>query len=97
MNLHALLAEIAFKGHLNRMAIQTGKDIRAGKRGATGRNERKSEVRGIACPKRKYASSHDAPPLPVIKTIGTPLKCSGPKPDGDGYRRDKYTGVITRC
>ena len=59
MNLENLLLEIAFKGSLNRKAIQVGKDIRAGKRGASGRNQRKWEMRGIACIMPQYASAHE--------------------------------------
>lgn len=97
MNLDELLIDIQRRGRFNGMAIQTGKDIRSGMRGAFGRNERKNEMRGIACPKRQVASSAESAPLPSAKYLGKPLACSGPKPNGDGYKRDRITGIITRC
>lgn len=97
MNLNNLLEEIKIKGMQNRSAIQSHRDHTAGKRGATGHNSRKHGLQGIAFPCPQKASGLSAPPLPFIRVIGKPLACTGPKPDGDGYKRDKITGVITRC
>lgn len=89
-------AHIRRLGRQNLDAIKTHHDIKAGKRGISGPHQKKTEIRGIACPKRKVVRYQEPPPLPRIRVVGRPLACTGPKPTGDGYKRDRITGVITR-
>lgn len=98
MSLDYILDEIKRKGAANREAIEVHRSIVAGKRGATGLfGKGKKTMQGICRPIRRSISAAEPLPLPNIGTVGTPLRCTGPKPNGDGYRRDRITGVITRA
>lgn len=97
MDLNNLLAEIKNRGAQNLAAIETHKSIKAGKRGATGLQSRKFEARGVCRHIPRKVSAAEPAPLPRIRVVGKPLACTGPKPDGDGYKRDRITAVITRC
>jgi len=95
--LDSVLQEIKTKGQQNLAAIVVHKSIKAGKRGATGLQSRKFEARGVCRPMPRKVSAAEPTPLPRIRITGKPLACTGPKPDGDGYKRDRITAVITRC
>lgn len=88
-----ILNEIKLRGAQNLAAIKAHHESKAGARGAVGLNGRKSEMRGIARPVKRKIKAHPIKALRPAKFVGKPMKCDGT----DGYKRDRITGVITKC
>lgn len=95
----SILQFIQQRGKANREAIIAHRSVEAGKKGIRMAQPvtRKSGTQGMCGPRPRFASNRGPERLPYFKVSGTPLACTGPKPDGDGYKRDRITGVITKC
>jgi hypothetical protein len=95
MQMNDILNEIKTRGRQNLDAIKTHHDIKAGERGASGRNKTKSSINGLACPRPPMARRNPIS-IPIFASRpmrGTPLKCNRK----DGYTRDPISGQIRKC